>query len=116
MGLKPESVEQIKLFTWIRTIPELASYCFSIANERTTTPQQGFILKRMGLMPGVSDIFIGVSRETFHGMFLELKAGTNKPTKQQLEFMERMASQNYYTCWRTGYEAARKAIEEYLAL
>ena len=116
MKLKPEQIEQIKLFDWIKSIPKLRRFCFHIANERKTSPQEGLILQRMGVRSGVSDIFIGVSRGTYHGFFLELKAGNNLPTKNQLDFMEDMSSQNYYCTWCKGYEKARETIEWYMEL
>jgi hypothetical protein len=116
MNLKPEQIEQIKLFDWIRSRPDLEPYCLHIANERRTSPQQGRTLKRMGVRSGASDVFIGVSRETYSGMFLELKAGDNKPTENQFKFIEDMSRSGYFCVWCTGYEHARKAIEDYLAL
>ena len=114
--MKPEQIEQCKLFDWIRSRQDIKPYAFHIANERQTTPQQGRILKRMGVRSGVSDIFIGLAKGRWHGLFLELKAGNNTPTESQEQFMYDMASQGYYCIWCSGYEHARKSIEIYLAL
>ncbi len=114
--MKNEQIEQAKLFDWIRSVKELKSYCFHIANERQCTPMQGRILKRMGVRPGVSDVFVGVPRSTYNGMFLELKAGTNVPTESQENFMLDMASQGYYCVWAKGFEQAKQCIQDYLAL
>lgn len=114
--LKPEQIEQIKLFDWLRTREDLIPFCLHVANERRVSPIHGRILKRMGVRAGVSDIFIGISRGKYHGMFLELKAGKNKPSKEQLQFMEDLSSQGYYCVWCQGYEAARELIENYLKM
>lgn len=116
MSLQPEQIEQIRLFNWIRTVPEIARFTFSIPNERKTTPQQGLTLKRMGLRPGVSDIFVGVQNIKYGGYFLELKAGSNLPTEHQLQFMEDMSKQGYYCSWCKGYEKAKESIEWYLTI
>lgn len=114
--MKPEQIEQIKLFDWIRSRKDIFPFCFHIANERQTSPQQGRILKRMGVKSGVSDIFVGIPSGRFNGMFLELKAGSNVPTDNQEKFMIDMSSQGYYCIWSCGYEKARESIEHYLGL
>lgn len=116
MALRKETIAQIQLFDWIRSRKDLSPYCFHIANERATTPQQGRILKRMGVRAGASDLFLGIARDPWNGMFLELKVGNNTPTKHQEQFMLDMAHQGYYCVWTLGYEQARKVIEDYLAL
>lgn len=114
--MKSEQIEQVKLFDWIRSKKELKSYCFHIANERKTNPFEGRLLKRMGVRSGVSDCFIGIVRGRYHGMFLELKVGSNTPTESQEQFMYDMASQGYYCVWTTGFDKAKKCIEKYLDL
>ncbi len=116
MTLKPEQLEQIKLFDWIRSRKDISPYAFHIANERKTSPIEGRILKRMGVRSGASDAFIGIAKGRWHGMFLELKAGNNTPTESQEQFMYDMASQGYYCIWASGYEHARKCIEIYLEI
>ena len=64
--LNLEASHQIMLFNWIRTKPELADFCFAIPNERKTSIRNGAHLKRMGLMPGASDLFIGIPKGKFH--------------------------------------------------
>lgn len=114
--MKPEEIEQCKLFDWIRTKPELERAAFHIANERQCSVQRGRILKRMGVRPGVSDIFIGIARGKYHGLFIELKYGSNKPTALQERFMLDMSAQGYYCVWVQGFEAAKMVIENYLLL
>jgi hypothetical protein len=116
MTLNPETIEQIMLFDWIRSRKDLKDYCFHIANERQTTPQHGRILKRMGVRKGASDVFVGIVRDPWHGLFLELKAGNNTPTESQEQFMLDMASQGYFCVWCQGFEQAKTVILDYLAL
>lgn len=116
MPLKPEQIEQIKLFAWIKSRKDLEPFCFSIPNERRVSPQHGFMLKKMGLKAGVSDIFCAIAKGHYHGMFLELKAGYNKPNELQIKFMDDMTHQGYYATWCKGYEKARELMEYYLEL
>jgi len=110
----PEEIEQCKLFDWIRTIPELEGNAFHIANERKTHPMRGLLLKRMGVLSGVSDIFVAIPKGGFHGLFLELKAGNNKLSEHQRLFLDKMNQNGYLAICCTGYEAAKAIILTYL--
>jgi hypothetical protein len=114
--MTPEQIEQCKLMDWIRSRPDLEPYVFHIGNERKTSVQQGRLLKRMGVRSGVSDLFIGIPQGNMHGMFLELKVGKNKPTDSQEKFMMDFAQQGYHCVWSVGFEAAKKAILDYLQI
>lgn len=112
--ITPETAEQICLFDWIRTQPHIEPYAMHIANERRCSIQQGKILKRMGVKAGVADIFVAIPRGIYHGLWIELKAGKNKATPLQKEFLANMAKQGYLTACVTGYENAREIIENYI--
>lgn len=114
--MTPEQIEQCKLMDWIRTRKDIEPFVFHIGNERKTSVSQGRILKRMGVRAGASDLFIGIPKNNYHGMFLELKAGNNKPTEAQLNFMEDFSSQGYYCGWCRGFEEAQKMILQYLGI
>ena len=77
------------------------------------------LMKREGFKPGVSDLFIAVSRGTFHGMVLEMKDVNKKEsavTPDQADHLELMAQQGYYSCWAAGADIAIEQIKEYMAL
>jgi hypothetical protein len=114
--MKPEDIEQCKLFDWIRSKTDLKPYCYHIANERLCTPMQGRLLKRKGVRAGVLDTKIAIPRGSYHGMYHELKVKGKKPTVQQLEFMEDMSFQGYFCAWSIGFEESKKIIEWYLSL
>lgn len=111
-----ESSDQMRLFCWIRTRPDIHPYTFSVPNDRKTNRIMGAILKHMGLKPGVSDICVSIPKGQYHGMFIELKFGKNKPTQHQINFIDNMREKGYHALVCVGYEAARAAIEEYMDL
>lgn len=115
MILGKETLEMITIFDYLR-VKKLDNYIFHIANERKTSAYGGSILKRMGVKPGVSDIFVAIPRKPYHGMFLEVKAGKNKPTNLQENFIKNMGEQGYYAIWCLGAKASIEAIEAYLLL
>ena len=116
MVLKPETVASIQLFNWVRSMPDVEPYVFHIANERKCTPFEGRILKRMGVSRGVSDYMIAIPSGPYHGMFLELKVGSNKPSEEQQKFLDDMTAKGYMAVCVWGYEAAKIAIETYLKM
>jgi hypothetical protein len=71
-------------------------------------------LKAEGLRPGVSDLCLPVARRGFHGMYLEMKTLTGKPSENQLEFMAGVESEGYYTALCKGSEKAINELEWYL--
>ena len=109
MTLKEEQIEQIKVFDWIRQCTDLPA--IHIANERKCNPQQGSLLKRMGVRPGVSDIFIPRAILKFHGTFIELKTKKGKPTLTQLVFLQDMAREEYFTMVCYGADEAIQTIK-----
>jgi len=112
--LGPEAISQITFFHWIRAQPKLAPFCFSVPNERKTSPMHGALLKKMGLKPGVADIFIAIPSGEYHGLWVEMKAGKNKPTPLQLEFLANMKSKGYATAICYDAPTAIKTLEDYL--
>lgn len=113
-SLISEDADLIALFDWIRLSPELEPFCWHVANERKCSARYGSYLRRKGVKSGVSDIQIAIPIGKYHGMFLELKVGKGKPTKNQLKFLQDMSDKGYYAIWRTGFEACQDAICEYL--
>ena len=107
----------LPLMKRIRLHPWLAPFVMHIANERKTRPWEGAMLKRLGVMPGASDLFVAVPiLGKFGGFWIELKAPGNKPTLDQEEFLDRMAKRGYMTGWFDNWEKAWGAIENYLSL
>lgn len=113
--LKPETLEQIAVFDWIRCHKNIFPYAFHIPNEGKRSKIMGKILQRMGMRAGISDIFVAIPTGKFHGLWIELKAGTNKATPLQLQFLKDMARKNYATSVCHGSKHAIQTIEDYIA-
>ena len=87
---------------------------FAIPNGGARTPATGAMLKREGVRKGVPDLLLAVPRKTYHGMFIELKAGKNKETVEQKAFLDFAEKQGYIACVSNSWEDTRKKIEDYL--
>ncbi len=73
-------------------------------------------LKAEGMKAGVPDLWLPVARGGYHGLVIEMKFDDNKPSDEQLWWLEALAKQGYKTavCW--GFEAAQRAVTHYLSL
>ena len=110
-----ETTEQISLFNWAErnahVLPCL-SLMYHVPNEGKRT--NGAVLKAMGLKTGVPDVVLPVASHNFHGLYLEMKYGNNKPTKAQEEYMAMLNAQGYKTAVCYGAEEAGEEILAYL--
>ncbi len=88
---------------------------YHIPNEAQRSPRTAAHLKKMGMRPGVPDLCIPVARGGKHGLYVEMKAGRNKPSDSQLRWLSILEEQGYEAtvCW--GADEAIAAIEAYMA-
>ena len=110
-----ETTEQITLFNWAENnkhILPCLSLMYHIPNEGKRT--NGAVLKAMGLKSGVPDVCLPVPSHNFNGLYLEMKYGQNKPTKDQEAFMAALRQQGYKTAVCYGADEAKAEILDYL--
>lgn len=114
-----EADQQEALFRWAQfraaTMPEL-NLLYHIPNGGKRNAKEAAHLKRQGVKPGVPDLCLPVARGKYHGLYIEMKAGDNKPTGKQEEWLSDLSAQGYAVsvCW--SHEEAEKAIETYMGL
>jgi hypothetical protein len=115
MALGKEQAEHINIVNWFNwQYPDLADDFHHFANERKCSVQQGRTLKRMGVKKGVADFFLAIPLNGKAGLWIELKVGKNKPTKEQIAFAERKIKRHYEFAFVWGYDAAKEMISTYL--
>jgi hypothetical protein len=114
-----EHYEQVALFQWAALMqgryPELG-LLHAIPNAARRSPRQGAWMKAEGLRAGVPDVHLPVARGGCIGLWIELKAGKNRPTGPQLEWLSalREAGHRVAVCYSCA-EAVRE-IEGYLGI
>jgi len=120
-----ESREQSAVVSWFkRQYPLLKECILSIPNgahlagkspeQRTRKMAK---MKREGLKPGASDLFIAVPVHGKSGLWLEMKAkGITycKVTQEQRDHIEMMKSVGYCAEWAAGFEQAVEIIKKYM--
>ncbi len=115
MKIHPEQLAMITVFDWVR-LHKLDKFIWHTANERKCSFQYGFLLKKMGVIPGITDITVARARHGYNGAYIEVKVGKNKPTLTQIQFMETMASEGYFTKTTYGVDETINTIRNYLEI
>lgn len=112
-----EAAEQTALFRWAGLMsgqfPEI-EMLYHIPNGGSRNKIEAAHLKQQGVKAGVPDLCLPVSRGEYHGLYIELKYGKNKPTENQKRWIKLLRSQNYKAEVAYGWEEASKIILEYL--
>lgn len=92
-----EQDEQIAVMTWanmsLRKYPAL-KWLFHIPNGGSRHPAEALNLKRMGVKPGVPDLFLPFPSMKYSGLWIEMKSMTGRPTACQTEWMEHLEAGN----------------------
>lgn len=114
-----EAYEQTKLFNWVafarHTEPEL-DLLYHIPNGGKRNQKEAFNLKRQGVRAGVPDLCLPVARGKFHALYIEMKVGKNKPTKNQKEWMRKLNEQGNLAIVCYGWEEASAVLTKYIKL
>lgn len=112
-----EDNEQIQIFDRaalsLGKYPELA-LLFHIPNGGKRNVREAARFKRMGVKPGVPDMFLPVPRGKKHGLFIELKAPNGRVSDYQSEWLSRLGELGYaaYVCF--GADDAWDVLTKYL--
>ncbi len=111
-----ESNEQIAAMDWLRAQhPKIAEHTLHIGNERKATYYAGYIMKRMGVLKGASDLFMAWPCGGFHGLFIEVKSKIGRPSPEQKAFLERMRNVGYRAEICYGADEVISTIKDYLS-
>lgn len=113
-----EHNEQAALFHWAelmtRKHPGL-DLMYAIPNAARRSLRQGAWMKAEGMKAGVPDVHLPVANREHIGLWIEMKAGKNRPTPEQRARMAALEEQGHLCvvcyCWRD----AAAVIELYLS-
>ena len=104
----------------------IADHLIAIPNEGKRSGRTGKAMKRRGLTPGASDLFLAIPRGTMHGMWIEMKKqrqhfrgraeADSAFTKDQRDFQALMRAKKYECACCYGAEEAIHRIKTYLGL
>jgi hypothetical protein len=113
-----EHMEQCALMRWCQLneqkYPELR-WIYAIPNGGQRNILVAAKLKKEGVKAGVPDLCLPVARGGYQALYIELKAGKNKPTASQLEWQGGLNALGNLsvTCW--GWESGSRVIDDYFS-
>lgn len=119
MSRQYEAAEQCTLIDWsmrCRGKYPVLDLLFHIPNGGSRNKREAANLKRQGVKAGVADLCLPVACGGYHGLYIELKHGKNKPTNSQREWQAALSAQGYLAVVCYGFEDARDTIEKYLGI
>lgn len=112
-----EENEQIAVFRWAAleesTYPALR-FLHHIPNGGQRDKATAGRLKAAGVKRGVPDICLPVPLGGYAGLYIELKAGKNRPTPEQREWLSALTQFGYFAVVCYGFEEAVATITKYI--
>jgi hypothetical protein len=115
-----EHSEQVALFEWADWQINLGHFplrwMFSIPNGGLRHKATAVKLKEEGVKPGVPDIFLPWPASGYHGLFIEIKVGANKPTSEQNDYLEWLMGCGYLAQVANGFDEAKEILCKYLGI
>ena len=91
-------------------------YCGSMGGNYQPHVSVRMRAKNSGYKRGFPDLFIYEPRGEYHGLAIELKVGYNKPTKEQLEWIEQLNKRKYKAVVCRGIDETLFELQNYLSL
>lgn len=110
MRARPEDTIQLAVFEHLRVRGTPGIVFWHTPNGGKRNPISGAILRRLGMLAGVSDVLV-----LCKGRFcaLELKAPGNTPDEAQLEYLDRVNAAGGYADWCVGLDKALAILEKW---
>jgi len=115
-----EDDEQAALFDWLQIMhPLLFKMAFAIPNGGMRSAREGARLKMQGVKSGVPDLFIAISTDEYHGLFIEMKKPIVKGeakariSDSQKEWIDHLLFQGYQAIVCFGCDEAIKQIQKH---
>jgi hypothetical protein len=87
--------------------------CAHVPNEGRRTPFERFKFKYLGGKSGIPDVLIFDCNDNFNGLAIELKAGNNKATRNQVEWLDRLNAKGWATYCLNDYKNVVDVIKKY---
>lgn len=116
--------EQADIYQWCQTQECLRGFVMKIDNEGRRNVIQAAVAKRMGLLAGVSDLFVARPAGQFYGLWLEVKQAReytpvqrrSETWKRQEAFHARMRSVGFACGFAFGAQHGIKILKAYISL
>jgi hypothetical protein len=113
-----EEQEQMAVIEWrdlmLPQFPDLEDL-IHIPNGGWRSKPEAARFKRLGVQPGVSDLFLPAPRGKYHGLWIEMKRRQGgKLSPAQKDWLDRMNRKGYLALRADGAEEACEILYKYL--
>lgn len=103
---------QIEVISWINLqYPE--AFVVHIPNEGRRSTFERYKFKQLGGVAGMPDLMIFNPNKKYNGLAIELKAGSNKPTNNQLACLKKLQENNWEAFWSADFTYIQQRINSY---
>ncbi|QKJ87424.1 VRR-NUC domain-containing protein [Paramixta manurensis] len=113
-----ETEEQAALIEWAdKTVIDgicIGDYLIHIPNEGKRGPKAARDAKRLGLRPGVPDLFLALPRGKYAGLWIEMKSKDGKLSELQIKWISKLMTASYRVSISFGCISAKETIIEYI--
>lgn len=99
-----------------RYLDSLGLIWFHSPNEIKAKVQYMAKRKSMGVKSGVPDVMIFNTNSKYNGLAIELKAGYNKPSESQLEWLDKLTSLGWFAIWSNSLDEVLETIDNYIKI
>lgn len=110
---------QVAIIQWAKLYqqkwPEL-ELLHAIPNGGYRNAREARRLKEEGVLAGIPDLCLPAPRKNYHGLYMELKYGQNRLTKNQLYIISKLIDQKYAVYICNEFSDAIYTIQKYLNL
>lgn len=117
--MQEESRIQMAVLRWTQQAAVRRAYpclklMYHVPNERKCTPQQGRMMKLLGVKSGVPDLCLPVSSGGYHSLYIEMKTPKGRVSAEQEWWAAELRAQGHKVCVCRSLDEAVRALTEYL--
>ena len=107
-----ESKLQQACVTWFR-LQYPNRLIISIPNGGKRNIITAVTMKKEGQLKGCPDLFIPEPNNKYSGLFIEMKHGKNKPSKEQVEIMDKLRQRGYKVELCYSFDSFVEMVNDY---
>jgi hypothetical protein len=115
-----EYSEQAALIEWcawqVNLGCEPLRWIFAIPNGGLRHKSTAAGLKAEGVKAGAPDLCLPFPARGYHGLYIEMKVGSRKPTTEQTDYLNWLSNCGYLALIANGFDEAKKILEFYLEI
>ena len=111
---KAEQRLQTAIVKYIRLAYHNTLFTATMGGVKLNSWSQRNALKATGYLKGVADLLIFESKESYKGLFIEVKTDKGRMTTEQKQFQTNALARGYLCICCKGFDETKNIIDDYL--